>query len=207
MNGRKIASLALVATLGLSACASAPQPSNEEIADACLLLKENKNWYKSLRASSKEWGAPMGYQLAVIRQESSFDAKAKAPFGERKFFGLIRGDRLSSAYGYAQALDITWDTYKKDTGRGGADRHNFHDSVDFIGWYFNTAGKRANLGQYDYRGHYLAYHEGASGYLQGTWRNKDWLVDTANKVATQAARYETQISGCKALKPKFLGIF
>jgi len=205
--GRKIASLALVLTLGLSACASAPKPSNAEVADACLMLKENKSWYKHLRASSKEWGAPMGYQLAVIRQESSFDAKAKAPYGDRKWFGLLRGDRLSSAYGYAQALDITWETYQKDTGRGGADRHNFRDATDFIGWYFNTAGKRANLGQYDYRGHYLAYHEGASGYLQGAWRRKDWLVQTANKVAAQAARYESQISGCKALKPKFLGIF
>jgi hypothetical protein len=205
--GRKIASLALVLALGLSACASAPKPSNAEVADACLMLKENKSWYKHLRASSKEWGAPMGYQLAVIRQESSFDAKAKAPYGDRKWFGLLRGDRLSSAYGYAQALDITWETYQKDTGRGGADRHNFRDATDFIGWYFNTAGKRANLGQYDYKGHYLAYHEGASGYLQGTWRRKDWLVQTANKVAAQAARYESQISGCKALKPKFLGIF
>mgnify|MGYP002345677881 CR=1 FL=1 len=31
----------LVAALGATACASAPQPSNAEIADACLLLKEN----------------------------------------------------------------------------------------------------------------------------------------------------------------------
>jgi hypothetical protein len=206
MMGR-IAPFSLVTALFLSACASTPQPSNDEIADACLLLKENKSWYKALRASAKEWGAPMGYQLAVIKQESAFDAKAKAPFGKRKFFGLIRGDRLSSAYGYAQALDVTWENYKKDAGRGGADRHSFHDSADFIGWYFSTAGKRANLGQYDYRGHYLAYHEGATGYLQGTWRKKDWLVSTANKVAAQATRYESQIDNCKALKPKFLGIF
>ena len=28
--------------------------------------QDNKAWYKSLRASAKEWGAPMGYQLAGI---------------------------------------------------------------------------------------------------------------------------------------------
>lgn len=205
--GRKILSLAIVLSLAAAGCATAPQPPAEQIADACKMLKENKSWYNALRNSAKEWGAPMGYQLAVIRQESSFNAKAKAPYGDRKWFGLIQGDRLSSAYGYAQALDITWDTYKKETGRGGADRHNFNDSADFIGWYFSSAGKRAKLGQYDYKAHYLAYHEGATGYMQGTWRNKKWLVDTASKVSTQAARYETQISNCKALKPKFLGIF
>ncbi len=205
--GRKFTALAPVLLLALTACASAPQPSNAEIADACLLLKENRSWHTALRASAKEWGAPMGFQLAVMKQESAFDARAKAPRGARKWFGLVQGDRLSSAYGYAQALDTTWESYKRETGNGGADRHNFRDSADFIGWYFASAGKRTGLGQYDYRGHYLAYHEGATGYLQGTWRNKSWLVNTANSVAAQAARYEGQIRNCRALKPKFLGIF
>lgn len=197
----------MLAVMGLSACASAPQPSNAEIADACLLLKENRNWHKALRASAKEWGAPMGFQLAVMKQESAFDARAKAPRGERKWFGLVQGDRLSSAYGYAQALDTTWEAYKQETRNGGADRHNFRDAADFIGWYFASTGKRTGVGQYDYRAHYLAYHEGAGGYLRGTWRNKRWLVNTADNVAAQAVRYESQISRCKALKPKFLGLF
>jgi hypothetical protein len=205
--GWKLLSLACVAALGVSACASAPQPSGAEMADACLLLKENRNWHKALRASAKEWGAPMGFQLAIIKQESSFDSKAKAPRGERKWFGLVQGDRLSSAKGYAQALDTTWETYKRETGNGGASRQSFKDASDFIGWYFSTAGKRANLGQYDYKAHYLAYHEGAGGYLQGSWRGKTWLVQTAERVASQAAAYERQINDCKALKPKFLGIF
>lgn len=210
MKGRFIAIQFAVATAisaALASCATTPQPSADEIADACQLLKENSSWHHALRDSAKEWGAPMGYQLAVMKQESSFDSRAKAPRGERKFFGLLQGDRLSSAHGYAQALDTTWDNYKRETGNGGADRHNFRDSADFIGWYFNSTGKRTGLGQYDYKAHYIAYHEGASGYLQGTWKKKTWLVQTANTVATQAARYESQISGCKALKPKFLGIF
>jgi hypothetical protein len=206
MKGWNIAILASAAAL-LGACASTPKPSGEEIADACLLLKENRNWHKALRASAKEWGAPMGFQLAVMKQESAFDARAKAPRGERKWFGLVQGDRLSSARGYAQALDTTWEHYKRETGNGGASRSSFRDASDFIGWYFASTGKRTGLGQYDYRGHYLAYHEGAGGYLNGTWRSKTWLINTANGVAAQAARYESQITGCKALKPKFLGIF
>jgi hypothetical protein len=186
---------------------STPQPSHAEIADACLMLKENKSWHKALRASAKDWGAPMGFQLAIIKQESAFDSKARAPRGERKWFGLVEGDRLSSARGYAQALDATWETYKKETGNGGASRQSFRDATDFIGWYFATTGKRTGVGQYDYRAHYLAYHEGQTGYLQGTWQKKPQVVQIANRVASQAAAYESQIAGCKALKPKFLGIF
>ncbi len=188
-------------------CASNPQPSAEQISDACDLLSDNREWYRDLRHASKEWGAPMGLQLAIINQESSFDGKARPARGPRKFFGLVQGDRPSTAFGYSQALETTWDTYKKNTGNGGADRHSFHDSVDFIGWYVNATGKQAGVKQYDYKAHYIAYHEGPGGYIDGAWKNKTWLVQRANHVASQAARYESQISNCKALKPKFLGIF
>jgi hypothetical protein len=208
--GRKVLLYAAAATAifaALAGCASTPKPTADEVADACRLLKENRSWHTALRSSAKEWGAPMGYQLAVMKQESAFDARAKAPRGERKWFGLVQGDRLSSAKGYAQALDTTWESYKRETGNGGANRQNFRDAADFIGWYFASTGRRTGLGQYDYRAHYLAYHEGATGYLQGTWRGKTWLINTANGVAAQAVRYENQITNCKALKPKFLGIF
>jgi hypothetical protein len=196
------------ATAGLvQGCASTPQPSAEQIANACDLLTDNRDWYRDLRRSAREWGAPMGLQLAIINQESSFDGRARPARGPRKFFGLVQGDRPSTAYGYSQALETTWDHYKKDTGNGGADRHSFRDSVDFIGWYVANTGKQTGVKQNDYKAHYIAYHEGPGGYVQGTWKTKGWLVQRANHVASQAARYESQIAGCKALKPKFLGIF
>jgi hypothetical protein len=210
MKGRILAAQLVVATAvsaGMTSCATAPQPPPEQIADACKLLKENRNWYDSLRDTAHQWGAPMGFQLAIIKQESNFDPKAEAPRGDRQWFGLMDGKRLSSADGYSQALDATWENYKDKTGKSGADRHNFKDAADFIGWYYNTTGQRTGLAQYDYKSHYLAYHEGTSGYLQGTWKNKDWLIQAANRVASQAARYESQITNCNALKPKFLGIF
>ena len=196
-----------LAALTVTACASMPTPSQLEVADACLLLQQNRPWHEALRDTSRNWGAPMGFQLAVIKQESSFDGDAMPPRGERQWFGLVEGDRVSSAKGYSQALDSTWEMYKAATGNWGANRNSFRDSSDFIGWYFSTAGKRTGLGQYDYKGHYLAYHEGAGGYLKGTYKSKRWLVDAAAGVAKQASRYEAQISKCDALRDKFLGIF
>lgn len=198
--------IALIA-LAATACASMPTPSEREVADACTLLQKNRAWHEALRDTAKNWGAPMGFQLAIIKQESSFNADALPPRGARTWFGLFEGERISSAKGYSQALDSTWETYKASTGKWGASRNSFRDSSDFIGWYFSSTGKRTGLGQYDYKGHYLAYHEGAGGYLKGSWKNKGWLVETAANVSRQAARYEGQIARCDALKPKFLGIF
>lgn len=200
--------LALIAAFQLAACASMTvQPSNQEIADACRLLQQNRPWHDALRATARNWGAPMGFQLAVMKQESSFDAEARPPRGESQWFGLVQGDYISSAVGYSQALDSTWEMYKASTGNWGASRNNFRDSSDFIGWYFSATGKRTGLGQFDYKNHYLAYHEGAGGFLKGTYKSKRWLVDVAGKVAGQAARYETQISNCNGLRERFLGIF
>jgi hypothetical protein len=202
--------IAPLLALAAGACSTlAAKPSNGEIADACLLLQQNRGWHEALRETARTWGAPMGFQLAVIKQESSFTPDARPPRGESQWFGLVQGDYISSAHGYSQALDGTWKMYQEKTGKWSANRTNFRDASDFIGWYFNTNGQRVGVGQYDYRAHYLIYHEGATGYMQGTWKNKSWLVDVAARVAAQAARYESQISSCSALKPrdKFLGLF
>jgi hypothetical protein len=201
--------LAPILAIVASACSTiAPTPSNREIADACLLLERNRDWHDALLETARTWGAPMGFQLAVINQESSFDADARPQRGDSQWFGLVQGDYISSATGYSQALDSTWKMYQEKTGKWGATRTSFRDASDFIGWYFNTNGQRVGVDQYDYRAHYLIYHEGATGYLNGTWKAKGWLVDVAGRVAAQAARYEGQISNCAGLKPqKFLGLF
>ena len=186
--------LFIAAAFTLHACATSP-PRQQE--NACAILTENRSWYSAVRKSARDWGAPMGLQLAIIKQESSFRHDAKPPRGERRLLGLLPGKRPSTAYGYAQALDTTWDEYRRTTGNRGAERDDFDDAVDFVGWYVNRTGRMTGIGQHDYKGHYLAYHEGPRGYLSGTHRSKRWLIDTAERVAANASRYERQIEGCK----------
>ena len=56
-------------------------------------------------------------------------------------FGIIPGKRPSSAFGYAQVTDPTWDWYKSKTNNKNASRANFKDVTDFIGWYVNQTNK------------------------------------------------------------------
>jgi len=197
----------LFSLAALSGCASAPRPAPASVADACRLLRENPRWYAALRDSAADWGAPMGLQLAIIAQESGFDADARPDREPGAFFGLLPGRRPSSALGYAQALDGTWDDYRKETGSVLADRTRFPDAADFIGWYVNRTARLTGIGQRDYRDHYLAYHEGPGGFRQGTWRNNSALRATAERVAQTAERYERQIAACDGLKRRGLWPF
>ena len=71
--------------------------------------------------------------MSFVYQESSFKADAKP---ERdKLLGVIPWFRPSTAVGYSQALTKTWEDYKDETGNNRANRKNFDDSADFIGWY------------------------------------------------------------------------
>jgi hypothetical protein len=142
----------------------------------------------------------MGLQLAIIYQESGFDPEARPPREPGPLFGLMPGPYVSSAFGYAQALDGSWDDYRRETGRKGASRTNFSDSADFIGWYVNRTAKLTGIGQYDYRDHYIAYHEGPGGFRQGAWRSNVALRRIADRVAENAEKYERQIGACRALQ-------
>ncbi|MBK0401294.1 lytic transglycosylase, partial [Limibaculum sp. M0105] len=86
--------------------------------------------------------------------------------------------------------------YRKDTGRSGADRDDFDDAADFVGWYMAKSRSSNGLDMNDAFNHYLAYHEGHTGYRRGSWRSKSWLVGAANQVALQANRYRSQLQGC-----------
>ena len=161
----------------ITACSTQP-PSN--INNACSIFKENRHWYKAAKRSEKTWNIPVYVMLAFIHQESRFKAKAKPE--RTKILWIFPGPRPSSAYGYAQALDTTWSEYRKSSGNWGADRNDFDDAVDFIGWYNHNSHKRAKIAKTDAYNLYLAYHEGANGYLRGTYKKKKWLINAANKV-------------------------
>lgn len=176
----------------LSGCASSPPG---DINNVCAIFKEKKGWYKSAKASEKRWGTPVHVQMAIIRQESAFRDDAQPPRG--RLLGFIPWSRPSSAYGYPQAKDDTWDWYISKTGNRGADRDDFADAVDFVGWYTSITHDRLGISKWDAKHQYLAYHEGHGGYLKRSYRNKAWLLKVSDKVDRQAKRYARQLKGCE----------
>jgi len=179
--------------LFFSGCAATPLPRH--IDSACDIFMENGKWYKSARKSYEKWGIPIYIQMALLHQESKFEADARPP--RTSCLWVFPGPRPSSAYGYAQAMDGTWKEYRRSTGKGGADRDNFADAVDFIGWYCDLSHKRCGISKLDAYHLYLAYHEGHGGFSRKTYMKKDWLLQVARKVEARAHRYEGQLSSCE----------
>ena len=146
--------------------------------------------------------------MAIMHQESRFQSDARPP--RRKLLGFIPWSRPSSAYGYPQAKDGTWKDYKRDAGGFGADRDDFADAIDFIGWYNFKSTRRNGISPHDTYGLYLAYHEGHGGYNRGSYLNKQWLIDVARKVNRRANSYQSQLNSCeKSLQDDgwFFGLF
>jgi hypothetical protein len=184
--------LLLVAVLLLAGCATAP-PSDPD--NLCSVFREKKNWYRDAEKARKRWGSPVPVLMAIMHQESRFVAKAKPP--RKKIFGFIPGPRPSDSYGYSQALKTTWAAYERSAGRYGADRDDFADAVDFIGWYNHQSNRRNGIPKDDAYRLYLAYHEGHGGYSRRSYRGKDWLQGVARKVAHRASRYGGQLAACE----------
>ena len=182
----------LAAFFLLGACASKP-PSNTE--NICRIFKEKGKWYKAAKKSEKKWGTPVHVQMAIMRQESKFQFNAKPP--REKKFGFIPWKRKSSAYGFAQVKDETWKWYKDKSGNRGADRNDFGDAIDFIGWYTNVSQKTVGISKWDPYNQYLAYHEGHGGFKRKTYNGKAWLIKVARNVDQMAREWGAQLRRCE----------
>lgn len=182
----------MIALLVLSACASSP-PSNSN--DLCSIFTENSGWYKNAKKSVKKWGGPIHVPMAIMFQESSFKRKAKPPM--RYFLGFIPRGRASDAYGYSQALKSTWNEYQNEVGSRFRDRDDFASAYDFIQWYMHKTYQRNGVSKWDAYAQYLNYHEGQGGYARGTYKGKQWLLNTAMQVDQRSKRYATQLANCK----------
>lgn len=197
--------IGLVLLVFLAGCTTSPP---KDVSNVCAIFEEKSGWYDDAADSREEWGSPISTMMAIMHQESRFKAKAKPP--RKKIFGFIPGPRPSDAYGYSQALGSTWDGYKRSAGRYGADRDDFGDAIDFIGWYNAQSKRRSGIASNDTYSLYLAYHEGHGGYNRGTYRSKQWLIDVARKVDRRALTYRQQLLRCEeSLKDDgwFFGIF
>ena len=183
--------------------------SNQQIntADSCIIFDQKKNWYKATKKSFDKWNTPIALQLAIINQESSFNQFAKPE--RKKILGIIPFSRPTTAFGFAQVTNPTWDWYKTKTGNKNASRANFFDVTDFIGWYTTQSEKLVGISKNDFYNQYLAYHEGHGGWKKETYLNKDWLIEVAKIVERNAKMYKNQLKGCekKLNKKGFFGIF
>ena len=184
--------LLIISLFALVGCASGP-PKN--VNDVCSIFKEKDDWYEHANDSFEKWGVPVHVQMAIMWQESRFQAEAKTP--RDWILGFIPYGRVSSAYGYAQVKDGTWDWYIDQTGNWGADRDDFENATDFIGWYGTYSQKTLGISKWDAYNQYLAYHEGHGGWKRKTYNKKPWLIKVSKKVKRKAAIYDKQLRRCK----------
>ncbi len=177
----------------LVSCVSRPPA---DVSNICRIFKQYPGWYRDAKDVERRWLIPVAVQMAIIHQESKFDGKARPK--HKKLLWLIPYKRPSTAYGYSQALGMTWNQYKRAENGGGrwAARHVFTDAVDFIGWYANQASRIAKIPRKDAYLLYLAYHEGIGGYLRKTYLQKPWLIQVARKVRGQSQMYQAQLNKC-----------
>jgi len=175
-----------------SSCATY-KPNN--VSNLCNILSDD-DWYEAALDSQEEWGTPIHVQLAIMHQESKFNRTIRPDM--EWFLGFIPIGRPSNAYGYAQALEGTWEAYIRSTGNWNAKRDEFEDAIDFIGWYTYHTHKKNGVSKWDAKGQYLAYHEGWGGYKRGSYNKKGWLLKVSEKVKARSLDFARQYKGCRA---------
>lgn len=166
----------------------------KDMNNICAILAEKPQWNHELNKVKQKYGVPKHVILAMMHQESRFKHDARPLAKGVK--GLFNTPFASSAYGYSQALELTWAHYQKATGKNSAKRDDFGDAVDFMGWYVSSANKQLKLSKWDAEVQYLAYHEGFGGYKKKKYLKKKWLRDVAKKVKNRSDMYWKQYQKC-----------
>ena len=185
---------ALILLLFVAACGSSNYSAPKNLDNACSIVDQRPHYLSAMKRTQRRWGVPVAVQMATIYQESKFVGNARTPV--QYTLGIIPMGRQSSAYGYSQALDGTWDDYKKEHGGWGARRDNIDDATDFMGWYFKKSQEDLGISLADTKNQYLAYHEGRTGYSRGSHNRKGWLLRISDEVANRAVLYDAQLRSC-----------
>ena len=191
---RLILALAVLVTLG-SCSSSIYTDAPRNLDNACAILDERPQYRRAFKQAESTYGVPMPALMAMIYQESKFISNNRPP--HQYALGIIPIGRQSSAVGYSQALDGTWAEYLQQKGKRGASRTDIFDATDFMGWYMTLTVRETGVPMHDVRNQYLAYHDGRSGYMRGTWRSKSWLVRIAGEVEQRAVLYDAQLRSCR----------
>lgn len=185
---------ALILTALLAGCGNREYAAPRELDNACSIVAQHPSYLRAFRATERKWGVPVHVQMAIIYQESKFIGNARPP--HRYLLGVIPVGRQSSAFGYSQALDGTWEEYQSEEGGRRTRRDDIRDATDFMGWYMTDTLQELGIPLTDTRNQYLAYHEGRSGYRRGSYNSKSWLVRIAGELESRAAMYDAQLDAC-----------
>ncbi|MEE9387144.1 MAG: lytic transglycosylase [Paracoccaceae bacterium] len=180
--------------LFMAACGSGNFSAPRNLDNACSIADQRPSYLRAMKRAQSNWGIPVHVQMATIYQESKFIGNARTP--HQYTLGIIPMGRQSSAYGYSQALDGTWDEYRQNTGRRGARRDDIDDATDFIGWYMAQSSDELGISPSDASSQYLAYHEGRTGFARGSYRSKAWLRRIASEVDARSDLYGRQLASC-----------
>ena len=186
---------ASVLLMFLASCGGGNFSAPRNLDDACALSRERPEYFRAMRDTERKWGVPVPVLMATIYQESKFIGNARTP--HRFALGIIPMGRQSSAYGYSQALDATWEEYQDAEGGRRARRDRIADATDFMGWYMHETTQRLGIAKTDAEGQYLAYHEGRTGYANQSYLAKGWLVEVAAGVAARANKYSAELASCR----------
>ena len=184
----------IILMLFVAACGSSQYSAPRNLDDACSIVNQRPQYLRAMERSQRRWGVPVQVQMATIYHESRFVGNARTPV--QYALGVIPLGRQSSAYGFSQALDGTWEEYQRQTGNRRARRDDIDDATDFIGWYMAQSTEDLGIAPHDARNQYLAYHEGRTGFKRGSYRSKSWLLRVSNEVAARADSYQAQLIGC-----------
>ncbi|SLN42989.1 transglycosylase SLT domain-containing protein [Roseisalinus antarcticus] len=186
--------LALVLVGALGSCAPRNTDAPENLDNACALLAERPHYARAFRQAERKWGVQAHVLMAMIYQESKFISNNRPP--HQYALGIIPTGRQSSAFGYSQALDGTWDEYVTAQHARGARRDDMRHAADFMGWYMKLSEQELGIDMSDVRNQYLAYHEGRTGFRRQSYRSKGWLMRVAGEVETRAVVYQAQLAQC-----------
>ena len=167
-------------------CSSVPKNT----VNACAIFNEKYLWYKFAKATERKWGAPIELQMAIIRKESGYDWLARPE--RTKLFKVIPWKRKSSSLGYSQAIEDTWENYKKSTGKKYVTRVLFKDASDFVGWYVDQTYRKMKVSKTNYFKQYLYYYNGWTKQLRPE------SIPYAKIVARTAKKYKKQIMRCQS---------
>ena len=185
---------ALILLCFVAACGSSNYAAPRNLDNACSIIQQRPSYLSAMQRTEARWGVPVAVQMATIYQESKFIGNARTP--HQYALGVIPMGRQSSAYGYSQALDGTWEEYQREEGGFRARRDNIRHATDFMGWYFKKTETSLGIPLGDAKHQYLAYHEGRTGYARGSYQRKAWLMRVSDEVALRAIMYDTQLRSC-----------